>query len=87
MILLQPHPSSPPKRPLLPLFPQQQRRIRIQIIELPPNPQPPLQDVPQFVAAKSLMKNTSRVLITLYSMPGEKKSSQIFHFQKRIVVV
>lgn len=46
------------------------------MIELLPKPQPPLQDDWQFVAAKSLMNNTSRGLITLYSMRERKKSSK-----------
>jgi len=45
-------------------------------------PQPPLQDVWQFVAAKSLMKNNLRVCYTLYLMWDGKKSSD---FRKQLV--
>lgn len=73
-MLSQPHPSSPFQE--LPL--QQHSNRMIQMKELLPNPrpQPPLQDDWQFVAAKSLMNNTSRGLITLYSMRKRKKSSK-----------
>ena len=63
-----PHPLFPPKIPLLP-FPQQKssRMIRIILLPhplLPSHPHPP----PQFVAAKSLIPKSSKILITVYYM-------------------